>query len=206
METQNHFMLRIKTCFLFLLVLSMLTATSAYAQMGDYLRVKKNNNRTIKTYFRNSHINLQHANGQVLDGYLVDIRHDSLFIRTYDIRTYFNQFGVTSVDTLGSYIHPMHYAEIFRINTGYKESWRFVKNGSIFMIGGLGYAALNLINAAYLNESVSDPENARSLAIAGAVVVGGFILNRIYHHRMKTGKKYKIEYVHMDINQQGKGG
>ena len=72
-----------------------------------------------------------------------------------------------------------------------------MRNGSIFMIGGAGYALLNVINGAYLNQPITDPDNLRSLGIALGVAGGGYILNRIYKKKERTGNKYKIIYVKM---------
>ena len=65
------------------------------------------------------------------------------------------------------------------------------------MIGGLGYAVLNVVNGKYLDESITSDENLKSLGIALGVAGAGFIMNRIYHHNKKKGKKYKIIYVRM---------
>jgi hypothetical protein len=101
------------------------------------------------------------------------------------------------VDTTGYFILKMHYQEIRSIESAKKERWRFVKNGSIFMIGGVGYALLNVINGAYLNQPINDPANIRSLGIAAGVAGGGYLLNRLYARKERKGNKYKIVYVKM---------
>jgi hypothetical protein len=182
----------------FLLILGQ--AISAQAQqMGDFISLKKPNGRHVGSYFRGSRISFQHVNGQRIDGYVDDVRNDSLFVRQWQVQTFMTTLGTTKVDTVGYFIHRLHYKEIFSIFPEKKESWRFVKNGSIFMIAGGGYALLNVINGAYLDEPIDDPDNLRSLGIAAGVAGFGFILNRIYHKKQKTGKQYKIEYIHMGV-------
>jgi hypothetical protein len=180
-----------------LVAVSLLLALASSAQMEDYIILKKPNNRHVGSYFKGSRISFQRTNGQLFDGIIESIRNDSVFIRQWQVRTYMTQFGTTRVDTAGYLDYGMHYKEIFTIIPKKKDHWRFVKNGSIFMIAGGGYALVNLINGAYLDEPIDDPDNLRSLGIALGVAAGGFILNRIYHSKKKKGKLYKIEYMRM---------
>ncbi len=115
-------------------------------------------------------------------------------------------WGVTMLDTAGSFIVGVHYKEIKKIEFDEKGGgFAFVTNGTLFMVGGVGYALLNVANGAYLHESITDNKNMQSLAIAGGVTAFGFILNRIAHHSNKHWK-YIIEYVHMkDVKKQLRG-
>lgn len=175
----------------------MAASGSAQIQMSDFISLRKMNDRHVASYFKGSAISFMHVNGQQINGYIEAIRHDSVFVKQWQVVSYMTTLGTSKVDTTGYFIHKMHYQEIRSIITDKKESWRFVRNGSIFMIGGLGYAALNLINGAYLKQPVTDPANLRSLGIALGVAGGGYILNRIYKKKQREGNKYKIVYVKM---------
>ena len=166
-------------------------------QMSDFISLRKNNDRHVASYFKGSPIIFLSANGQQVEGIIEAIRNDSVFVRQWQIQTFLTTLGTTKVDTVGYFIHKLHYQEIRSIISNKKESWRFVRNGSIFMIGGAGYALLNVINGAYLNQPITDPDNLRSLGIALGVAGGGYILNRIYKKKERTGNKYKIIYVKM---------
>lgn len=166
-------------------------------KMGDFIVMKKKNGRSAGSYFKGSPINFQHVNGQQIDGWIEDIRSDSLFVRQWNVQTFMTSLGTTRVDTVGYYIIKMHYKEIFSIVPKRKEGFRYVKNGSIFMIGGVGYALLNVINGAYLDEPITSSRNLSSLGIALGVAAGGLILNRIHHKKEKEGKRYVISYVKM---------
>lgn len=175
----------------------LLTSIASWAQMSDFISLKRANNRHITSFFKGSRIEFQHVNGVQINGTVEDVRNDSLFVRQWQIVSYITQLGTSKVDTLGSMIYGLHYKEIFQIHHNKKESWGFVKNGSIFMIGGVGYGVLNVINGLYRKESLGDKENLQSLAIAGAVAGGGFLLNRLHKYRERKGKNYKILYVKM---------
>jgi hypothetical protein len=166
---------------------------------SDFIVVKKRNNRTVKTFMPGSTITITTFQDYTLSGPVDTIRDDSIFVRMYNIRVMPTQFGTTIIDTAGSNVRGVHYKDIQKIDVGKKESFVFVKNGTLFMVVGLGYIALNLINGAYLHE----PADGAAIAIAGGVAAAGFIMNRIYHNRKKHGKLYKIEYIHMnDTNVQ----
>ncbi|MDI3320141.1 hypothetical protein [Pinibacter soli] len=182
-----------------ILLISFAFSTMMASAQSDFIVVKKRNNRTVKTFMPGSTITITTFQDYVLTGPVDTIRDDSIFVRMYNIRVMPTQFGTTIIDTAGSNVRGVNYKDIQKIDVGKKESFVFIKNGTLFMIGGLGYIALHLINGAYLHES----PNGASIAIAGGVAAAGFIMNRIYHSRKKHGKLYKIEYIHMnDTNVQ----
>lgn len=166
-------------------------------QMEDFISLKRPDGRHVGSYFKGSRIDFQRVNGQRIDGTVETVRNDSVFIREWQVQTFMTSFGTTRVDTVGSFLHRMHYTEIFRIFPARREGFRYVRNGLVFMIGGAGYALLNVVNGAYFDAPINEDGNLRSLAIAGGVFAGGFILNRIYRGKVKKGKLYKIVYVKM---------
>lgn len=183
-----------------ILLISFAFSTMMASAQSDFIVVKKRNNRTVKTFMPGSPITITTFQDYVLSGPIDTVRDDSVFVRMYNIRVLPTQFGTTIIDTAGSNIRGVHYKDIMKIDVGKKESFVFVKNGTLFMVAGLGYIALNLINGAYLHEDIGDSQNVTSLAIAGGVAAAGFVMNRIYHHRKKHGKLYKVEYIHMNDN------
>ncbi|HZG24846.1 MAG TPA: hypothetical protein VEZ17_09720, partial [Chitinophagaceae bacterium] len=66
--------------------------------------------------------------------------------------------------------------------------------GSLLMIGGIGYAVLNVINGKYLKESITGKENRKSLGTALGVAGAGYLMNRV---NKLAKKRYIIEYVRM---------
>ena len=182
---------------LFILLAVLAASYSGFSQMSDFISLKRTNNRHVASYFKGSRIELQHVNGQVISGPIEDVRNDSVFVRQWHIVSYITQLGTSKVDTLGSIVYGFHYQEIFRIFHDKRQSWGFVRNGAIFMIGGVGYIVLNVLNGWYRKEPIGDADNLKSLAFAGGVAGGGFLLNRLHRYREKNGKKYKINYVKM---------
>ncbi len=176
----------------------MFSYATIYSQASDFITVKKRNNRTLKTYFPGSSISCQTIFGSQINGTVQAIHNDSVFIKQYDVRAVPNRWGVLSVDTMGSYITGIHYKDIDIINFQRRNSFGFIKNGTVFIIGGLGYASLNLINGRYLNESIGSRENKKSLAIALGIAGAGYLMNRLHRLNNRRGKKYRIAYVHMN--------
>jgi hypothetical protein len=107
-------------------------------------------------------------------------------------------WGVFSVDTLGSFLIPLHYRDIEQVIFQKRVSFGFIRNGSLFMIGGLGFAALNLVNGKYLDQPITDAENIKSLGIALGVAGTGYVLNRLQKHRDRNGRRYQVLYIRMN--------
>lgn len=182
--------------FLLLVILTTVSAES-FAQVSDFIKVVKRNNRTLKTYFPGSTISLQTVYGNNIFGTVQAIRNDSVYVKEYDIRSVPNRWGVASVDTLGTYVVGVHYKDIDLVVMKKGGSFGFIKNGSLMTIGGLGYVTLNLLNGKYLKESISNTKNMKTLGIALGVAGAGLLLNRLQRHNNRNGKKYRVKYVDM---------
>jgi hypothetical protein len=186
--------------YLLIIFLSITCLATKAQVMSDFITVKKKNNRTVKTYMPGNAISFVTVFGYSYDGWITAIRNDSVFLKIYDIRTMPTQFGTSTVDTVGSFSPGLPFKDIFKININKKQSFGFIKQGTALIIGGLGYAALNIINGAYLNEPLTDKKNLTSLGIAMAVAGTGFILNKTSRNKLKRNP-YKIIYVHMNNEQ-----
>lgn len=79
---------------LLLIVVMMVIPATSFSQVSDFITVKKRNNRTLKTYFPGSIIAFQTVYGNYLNGIIQAIRHDSVFVKEYDIRAVPNEWGL----------------------------------------------------------------------------------------------------------------
>jgi hypothetical protein len=190
-----------------LFFLSLLFATNqGLSQASDFISVKKKNNRTVKTYFPGVMIRFQTTYFRVIEGLIVQIKNDSVFIKEWDIRVVPTSLGVTMVDTAGSFITGVHYKEIKTVYWDTrKKIHELVTDGTLLMLGGGGYAALNVINGAYLNEPITDSRNVRSLGIALGAAGTGFLLNRLSNKEGKFERKYRVHYIRMNEKKQLRG-
>jgi len=176
----------------------LIISSSCFSQVSDFIKVKKRNNRTLKTFFPGSIISCQTVYGNYIGGVITAIKNDSVFVREFDVRAIPNQWGVARVDTLATYIAGIHYKDIETVVFKNHDSFGFVTNGSLLMIGGLGYAGLNLVNGKYLKQPVTDPANLRSLGISLGVAGTGYLLSHLRKINNKNGKRYIVEYVRMN--------
>src|SRR5687767_4924589 len=85
--------------------------TLASAQVSDFITVKKKS-RSVKSFFPGSRMAIQTVYGNSFKGVVEEVKNDSIFIRQYDIRSVPNDWGVYSVDTIGSLVAPTHYKDI----------------------------------------------------------------------------------------------
>jgi hypothetical protein len=177
---------------LFTILLS--ASSQIFSQASDFISVKKRNNRTIKTFFPGVPILFVTTYKRPVNGLITDIRHDSVFVKEWDVRTVPTIFGVTVLDTAGFYITGFHYKEIATIDVSDRTKFQQVTVGRILIIGGIGYTVLNVVNGAYLHEPITDSKNLKNLGIAAGAVGTGLLVNYLNRHR----RKYVIEYIHMD--------
>lgn len=163
-----------------------------YSQSSDILLLKKKNGRTVKSYFSGSFIYFIDRSGREMSGNIKKIERDTLFIQYFDVRRAYNRWGTSVSDTVTSYLFRYHYNEIKSIPKS-TTAFEFVRDGTIFMIGGVGYAALHLINSAIQHEEVV----GKTVAIAGGVAAAGFIMRTLRKKSYVIGKKYNLQYVNM---------
>ncbi|MEJ7738875.1 MAG: hypothetical protein WKF97_15735 [Chitinophagaceae bacterium] len=175
-----------------------LISQTAFSQGSDFITVKKRNNRTLRSYFPGAVIRCQTVYGNYISGSVHAVRNDSVFVKEYDIRAVPTPWGVSKIDTLGTFIIGFHYKDIDMVIFENRASFGFIRNGALLIIGGLGYGMLNVLNGRYLDQPIGDAENRKSLAVAFGVAGAGYMMNRLHKFNNRNGKKYRVEYVRMD--------
>lgn len=161
----------------------------SFAQPGDFISFRKKN-RTIKNFYQGSFLEFIHKNGSYVSGTVQRVRHDTIFMIQHDIRMMPNRWGTQSPDTLGSYSLQFHYREIAAFPKP-AAGFEFIRNGTLFMIGGTGYAFLHSVNGIIQKDKIEP----RSMAIAGGVALLGWGMKKMRRYYYPIGKKYKVEYI-----------
>ncbi|MBA4167433.1 MAG: hypothetical protein H0X41_07825 [Chitinophagaceae bacterium] len=190
--------------YLIFFVFAVLTV-SAVAQSADYIVIRKKNNRTMQTYFAGAFISAQAFNGFNVNGYIKDIRHDSIFVQQQDTRLAGTDFG-TVIDT-AYYTLGFDYHEIERFNISSKYIHGFSpgqKRGgflprilpALMTLGGAGYLVLELVNGQYRHESIDAHNKLPSLIIVAGIAASGFTWSRLQKKSRNAPEKYQVIYVH----------
>jgi hypothetical protein len=166
---------------------------NCWAQTGDMIVIKKNE-QTIKTFMKGLYASFKTTSGNWVNAYIYDLRNDSIFFKDVIVRQMPTQWGVYRMDTMATVIRGLHYEEIASIPKR-NESFSFIKNGTLFMIGGAGYVGLNVVNSAILKYPVLDKRNIPGL-VAGAGVFGiGKLMQKLHKNIITVGKKYTLHYI-----------
>ena len=173
-------------CLVFNVIIPVITL----AQGSDMVLLKKKNNRTVKSYLSETPIHLITVNGENIKGKIKKIDKDSLFINTYDERAGYTMWGTRVWDTLSIGLTKIHYNEVSEIVKP-RAGMSIIKNGYIFLAGGISYALLHLVNAAYLKQ----PVDGVVMAKAGGLIIGGWILKKTNKSTVKIGRRYHLQYV-----------
>jgi hypothetical protein len=184
---------------LLLLLLIVLQQFSFSQTASDFIVIKKKNNRTVKTYFPGLIINFTTTFRQVVSGQIVRIQNDSVFVKEWDIRVVATRLGVTMVDTAGSFITAVHYREIATVFwEKRKKAYELLTDGTLLMVGGLGYTGLNVINGVVQNESIGSRQNMQKLAIALGVAGTGFFLKKLTGRETSFKRRFRVAYIQMN--------
>jgi hypothetical protein len=164
---------------------------SSFSQQNDFLSFRKRD-RTIKTYFRGMPMEFVHRNGSAVGGIIEKIYNDTIYMIQYDVRMFATPWGTSVQDTIGHYDLRFHYKEIAAIPRAPK-AFEFIRNGTLFMIGGGGYAFLHTFNGLVQKRKIYPS----TLAISGGVAALGFTMRKLRKYYYPVGKKYKMEYIKM---------
>jgi hypothetical protein len=178
-------------------VLIIAHAITARAQVSDLISVRKPNGRTIRTFTKGSFMTFIDPAAQWVEGTVQDIRNDSVFISRLDVRTYRTQAGGQVADTIGAWISGYHYRELVKIRIHDRRGSLLNLAGSALIIGGAGYAVLNLVNGAYLEEPINDPENLRSLGIALGMAGLGVAIKKLFPPNNFTRPRHQVLYIRL---------
>ncbi len=159
----------------------------------DFIVLKKND-RVIATYFTGLVFNFQLTNKQWMTGYLRKIGDDTLVIKPFVLHIVPGLFGMPMQDT--TYLPDMKLtvANIYAVPR-LKNSFGYIKDGTLFQIGGGGYMALNVVNNLADKQPLFSADNSRRLGIAAGVLAIGTVLHITRKSYLKLGKKYTLEYV-----------
>jgi hypothetical protein len=179
-----------KKIYQILFALLMLIISDGYAQGSDIIVLKKRNTITKKTFFAGSQIHFIDIAGSEVNGVIKKIANDSLYINLYDSRRQYTIWGTSFLDTIAVFTSKYHYKEIREIIKPTK-GFGFIKNGLLFIIGGVGYSFLHTFNAIYLKEKL----DGKTMAISGAAVLNGLLLKKTHHNSIRLGKHYYLQYI-----------
>jgi hypothetical protein len=72
-----------------------------------------------------------------------------------------------------------------------EQHFGFIRNGFIFIMGGLSYAFLHSVNAWYLKEKI----DTRTLAYSGGSVLTGLLLKKIHRNTIRLNKRHYLQYI-----------
>lgn len=119
------------------------------------------------------HLSFESIYGQWFDGTIGDMHHDTIFIAG----------------------QAFNYKEIAVIRRANKATWN--RAGTYMMIVGGGFAAISVINGALRQDHPNEWFTTSGYIIAGALLVGGFIVGEFTPRYYKLGGRFKLTYLQL---------
>ena len=178
------------TAVLLFIAIALTNCLTSLAQGSDMVVLKKGTDKTLKTYIAGSQIHFISIAGNEVEGNIKKIERDSIFIHTYDSRAAYTMWGTSFWDTVSVSLSRYHISEIREIIKP-KSGFGFIKNGYLFMIAGISYAILHVVNAPILDQPIIPGQ----LAVAGGITASGVVLNRVHKNTVKLGKTHYLQYI-----------
>jgi hypothetical protein len=185
---------------LFLLVCITTVSPFLFSQSNDFVVVKKRNGRTLKTLTVGSPVIFQLKTKDYVNGWIENIKNDSIFLRIYNRQTFMTPMGFTVLDTVSIYLKPFYYKDISRVKIYYRRRFIRSKLDRIFIGIGAIYFATNIINGAYHKKPVTSPENLKRLGTSLAAVGAGILMRTkvIDVDNHFSTKRHRIVYIKME--------
>ena len=178
-----------------LLLLCFLWSALGASSQSDVL-VLKQKNQIVETWIKGSIISFQFSSHQWIQGYVRNMRNDSLLIDMFTLTPMLNQFGLPVTDTSHMGLLKLHVKEIYGMPKRNLSSG-IISNGALFQLGGGGYIFLNVFNSLIHGDAVFGSSNLPSLGIATGVFGLGVLLQSTRKTQVVLGKKYRLEILHV---------
>jgi hypothetical protein len=176
-----------------LLLLLLLVPGILHAQPSDILLLQKKQ-RTIRQFFAGSQIDFYTTEHMGVSAVVDYIKRDSLFLLQYDIKMMPNIFGTFAPDTLAVYKIQFSLKNIYSFPAKPKR-FAFLTNGTLLMIGGSAYLAVNIINTLREHDPPFGKDNLPNIIGGVAAFAAGFLLHNAQTTEYKLGKKYQLKYL-----------
>lgn len=183
-----------KPLFLFF---SLFFLQACFSQNLDYITIRKNNGRVVKNFYAGSDITLQTTDELYLQGPVKAVQNDTVYLILYDIRYLPTTYGGFVRDTLTTTVMGIHYKDIKRIQLNDRQSFYQRSGPALLILAGGGYLALNVLNGAFYNQSVSGSDRLRRIGIGGALFGLGYLLQRLFHSDGFSKPSQQIVYVNL---------
>ena len=174
-----------------LLIFAVVFSSFSAVAQGDFILLRENN-AVVKSYFKGSYFTGQLNNGKWVEGRVMKIKDDSLFMEQMEVRQVASIFGTPMLDTVKYGILKLSIKDIHALPRK-EKGITVVNNGSLFMLGAAGYMVLNVVNGlTQTNQAITSHQNIINLSIAAGVFMFGEILHWTHHKYIIIGKKYQL--------------
>jgi hypothetical protein len=182
-----------------LLLFFVFTAIQSFAeaQLKDYISVQKRNGRIIKSFPINARFIFYTKENYLVDGYIEDLRNDSVFVKRYIVKYLPTNVGLTYIDTVGSDISGFHYKELYKVKVYNKKRFVWPMVGGVLLLGGFAKFVLTLVNGLYFRDNLTSPDNLKKFGIAAGAAAVGHFGEPIFTINNFSKKKHKVVYVKM---------
>lgn len=166
---------------------------AVWAQSGNMILVKKKQ-KTIYILLPGTHSTFKSADGQWHNAVITSLKNDTVFFREQVIRQVPAGWGAFRLDTMSLAVQKLHFKDLVAFPRK-NNSFSYIKNGNLLMIGSVGFIGLNIVNGQYLDYSITDRKNLAGLLAAVGVFGVGKLLRYFYKPYITIQRRYSLTYI-----------
>ena len=183
---------------LFLLLIFLFASFFSFSQTSDFM-VLRRGDKTIQTFFPGSYINFQLDDSQWLEGKIIKILKDSIFIDQQKTQRGITYWGTQTIETINLGLLKYGINEIIALPAKQK-GFSIINDGSLFILSGSAYIGLNIINSIIQKDAFFAAQNLSNVGTAALGVLFGKVLQWSHPVQYKIGKKYQLQIIHLTDN------
>lgn len=161
--------------------------------------VLRKGEKTIQTFFPGSYINFQLDDRQWLEGKIIKVVNDSLFINQQKTQRGYTYWGTQTIDIINLGMLKYNINEIIALPAKQK-GFSIINDGSLFILSGSAYIGLNVINSLIHQDTFFAAQNITNVGVAALVVLFGKLLQWSHPTQYAIGKKYQLQIIHLTDN------
>jgi hypothetical protein len=165
---------------------------TAQAQLNGVV-VLKRNDHTIQRYFEGRSITFINQDDQQVEGIITGAVQDTIFLRFYDVRRVYSQFGLPALDTIHNISLAYSFSDIKTV-IRVRDKLNYVADGSILMAAGVGVLVLGVFNGAYMHQPAKDWLSSGNIWAFLGLTGFGFWLTQQSERHYHLGKKFHLVY------------
>jgi hypothetical protein len=162
---------------------------------GSDILILKKRTKTVAKYFSGQSITFYTTEGMPVTGQIEHIGNDSMYLINYRLQRIQRADGGVFIDTAGKFKMEFSIENIGSFPAFRIRGKNLITDGSLFMLGGVGFLGLNLFNVIRDGDPPFGKDNLPNILTAAGITAGGLLLKNSWPKRWLLGNKFTLQIL-----------